>query len=842
MKNWKVILAVAAITSGAVAQNVIDSWDFDVPDTNDISVAQSYSDLGAGGKTWNDNNVSSIINSNAVLEGGGTNNTQNFFRSVTPSVRSGETSGKYQLSIDIVSADFANTAALDQSATFGAGVSKLGGSGSDDQLMRFQYQGGLNITNVNSSGVTNILADADQIQITVDSEGIGPETVDFALPGSSVSNLNFRQVYDLDAGTFEAYYTIAPAAEVLLHSGTLKADWNLGQLRINSQQNNGGAIWEAGDLFIFDNIELTQLVAPTPVEPPALSGVLEEWLFEEANGTQFDGLSNSAPEPYGLGNWSANKSYVYTTNGVLRIGNSGTQGAYRNSTLSAPGETNGLFELSWTFTAAELNGGDENGSSVGFGFRDNNLAKEACLVRLLQNNGDLKLQYLLGSAQTTMINLKTNELAGPVMVRIVADYDNDTADVFYTLDGEAEVQGAAGVSFPNADMSFDGVRLAGVLKSVDTGADSFIEVDNLKLSVVEPTSITTLVDEWDMDSNGQYQLSNNGLILPNSDTNVHQFAQVADDGIFVWAPTNASSFSAKTALSEPVVLTNNSVAKMTLRGTEIDWTADGSKASNFGIRLWDGSNYIGLKISDQGGASSDAIRISCEDTDGSNGNYGRFSTNGIASGDFYVTVEMDYNNNEIRLSGNWEWSPDGTSGVQTNSFDFAAAGLTELTQIQMRSANWTAGDKIVLDNLEIEYTTELEQEPDTPDSLYADWLAENGYTENTEPLEDANGNGVNNLTEYAIGGAANLPVPVVDGSYLIYVNVQWDELEAAARGLSYEVLQDENLAIAPGFSTNEVEFVGSVDGVPGEGYSTVTNRVPNTPDARFMKLDITLTP
>jgi len=137
------------------------------------------------------------------------------------------------------------------------------------------------------------------------------------------------------------------------------------------------------------------------------------------------------------------------------------------------------------------------------------------------------------------------------------------------------------------------------------------------------------------------------------------------------------------------------------------------------------------------------------------------------------------------------------------------------------------------------YSTNLLATPDTPSSLYNDWLG--GETVNTNLLEDANDDGVNNLTDYAIGGAANLPVSAIDGSYLTYVHVQWDDTESAARGLSYEVQATTNL-VSGTWSTNGVELVGSAADTPAAGYLTVTNRIPSAESEEFLRLHIEFTP
>lgn len=837
MKKWLAILMAVAFAGTAFAQNVIDSWDFNVPD-GAINTQGSYSDLGSGGVTWPDKSVAAISNSSAVFFGQGTNSLNNYFGSANGlSANQNETSGKYQLSVDIVSADFANTAAKDQKATWGLGVRGTSGDGSTDNGFRLIYEGGLNITNTTSAGVTNIFADADHFFLTCDAKGVGfSSSVNAIIAGNSISNLNVRQVYDIDAGTYEVYYTLAPASETLLYSGDLTDGFKLGELRIASQQFNGGAIWELGDVLAVDNIELRQLVAPaTKVYEGNLS------IVDSKTGTH-----NTTPTNYTY------KTFANAEVGDVVVVLQATNKGYD------PDATDSTGVITFGGTAA-LDEGPLNRVAIGGApstvWYATVTAAGSVDVNLSHTNSWQAIgTYLVrsDSDEIELVAMDANSATDPAAVTNLYDFGGmvDGEGLFFEAtsgnDAAGPVSSNAGTildvgssSRQIAHGTYSGVSALTNIWTMTT-AGKRTGVAGIVLAGLG-TSPRVAVDEWDMNSNGEFQLSNNGLALPNSGTNGHQFAQTPDDGLFTWAVTNASAYSGKTTLSTPVVL-SNTVAKMTLKLTALDWSTNEAANTSFGIRLYDGgANYVGLKITDQGGVSK--TRVSCEDSDGDNGNYGRLSQTMVVTNTHTITIELDYANSEIRLSGNWEWSPDGTSGVQTNSFDFAGKGITELTRIQTRSANWSAGDYIVLDNLDVVYTTLPAPPPaDTPEGLYNEWLAGNGYTSNTNLLEDSNGNGINNLTEYAVGGAANMPVSTVDGAYLLYVNVQWDAAEAAARGLDYEVLAADNLVVGAGFTTNDVEFVGSVDGAPEAGYSTVTNRVPTDLGARFMKLDITFTP
>ena len=114
----------------------------------------------------------------------------------------------------------------------------------------------------------------------------------------------------------------------------------------------------------------------------AQATVIEDWQMNDANGTQIQGLTNSA----GSGSWSGGQAHVTTLDGNLRF----TQGGntFRNSTLTTGNITSGLYELEVKWDAATIEGGDASGANVGFGFRDVEGVFDLFLVRIQRQNGE----------------------------------------------------------------------------------------------------------------------------------------------------------------------------------------------------------------------------------------------------------------------------------------------------------------------------------------------------------------------------------------------------------------------------------------------------------------------
>jgi hypothetical protein len=221
-------------------------------------------------------------------------------------------------------------------------------------------------------------------------------------------------------------------------------------------------------------------------------------------------------------------------------------------------------------------------------------------------------------------------------------------------------------------------------------------------SVVGVVAQAAVIEQWDMNGNGQWQNSNNGLnIGGHYNTNNHTLAQTADDGTFLFAPaTLPQGFGGKTALSSAIDLTAG-VVTLSMAFTDVNWSGTPGSNNNISFRLWEhgnaGADYVGVTFYDNG----DRIRSRVEDSvNGNNTAFGRYGADLTASGAYNAVVEIDYANNEIRLSGAWDWAPGGAT-TQTNSFDFAAAGFTSIGNFQTRYSNWSAGDTMLVDDITI---------------------------------------------------------------------------------------------------------------------------------------------
>lgn len=224
------------------------------------------------------------------------------------------------------------------------------------------------------------------------------------------------------------------------------------------------------------------------------------------------------------------------------------------------------------------------------------------------------------------------------------------------------------------------------------------------LSMVGVAAQAAVVEQWDMNGNGQWQNSlTSGLnIGGHYKTNNHTTAQTDNDGTFRFEPVSLpQGFGGKSALTAPIDLTAG-VVTLSMAFTDIDWSGTSNINNNIAFRLYESdagdAEYVGIKFLDNG----DRLRVSMDNSSamGGTANFGRYGADLTASGTYNAVVEVDYANNEVRLSGAWDWAPGGATTL-TNTVNFVGAGFTTLGNFQTRYANWSAGDTMLVDDISI---------------------------------------------------------------------------------------------------------------------------------------------
>jgi GH35 family endo-1,4-beta-xylanase len=166
------------------------------------------------------------------------------FNDVSSSPYADATGGVYQLSYDVVSADFSNTEAVNGKAQFGYGIR--------DTTLTGNNRNGMVLVRYDGAGSAN------RFRLSVSAGSVIQQDI---ATGSSISNLHVRAVYDLDnagsAGSFIGYFSVDGGPETAV-TNSLASGFTLKTLRMQIQALNGGNSWQVGDVVTIDNIVFSQ--------------------------------------------------------------------------------------------------------------------------------------------------------------------------------------------------------------------------------------------------------------------------------------------------------------------------------------------------------------------------------------------------------------------------------------------------------------------------------------------------------------------------------------------------------------------------------------------------------
>lgn len=255
----KKVILVAGMAMYGFAVNipadVIDLWSFTY--ANGTLVGSALSEQGSD---WGaDNGVNAVVQ-NQRLEFAYDGSIASTFRNATPSGGfSGATTGKYELSWTVTSADF--------SLTHANSSTNLGRVGFGIRTLPANLD-----ANVRLIGINN--------ELRLDySDSVANSSVFQTFSGSTIQNLQLRLVYDLDnrgnAGSFQVFYTPDGGSEVAaVTSGTLHSGFELDAVRMIQQTSNGGTSWMPGDTVVVDNVTLSVVPEPSTLAFLGVSATL----------------------------------------------------------------------------------------------------------------------------------------------------------------------------------------------------------------------------------------------------------------------------------------------------------------------------------------------------------------------------------------------------------------------------------------------------------------------------------------------------------------------------------------------------------------------------------------
>ncbi|MEA2068517.1 MAG: hypothetical protein U9P12_04890 [Verrucomicrobiota bacterium] len=185
----------------------------------------------------------------------------------------------------------------------------------------------------------------------------------------------------------------------------------------------------------------------------------------------------------------------------------------------------------------------------------------------------------------------------------------------------------------------------------------------------------------------------------------------------------------------------------------------------------------------------------------------------------------------LELSASWNGMPMGNV-----INDYAADNRFNLLNLSLTTMD--VGCKI--DNVRITSNLEL-------GSSYSQWAADSGLDMgvNDDPTDNPDGDGLNNLYEYGLGGdptngadqgISPAYVVTMDGgtNWFTYV---YPKRSSAESGIAYHLETDTDLVLAPGWTNGNYEVLGTW--VTGGEFNYVTNRVSTDGEAQqFIQLII----
>lgn len=226
---------------------------------------------------------------------------------------------------------------------------------------------------------------------------------------------------------------------------------------------------------------------------------LEDWQFEDTEGTDLPSLANSAGSASFAGA-AANAQTDDSGNLSFTVGVDAADNIFRNATVSNPNQTEGEYELAFEFVSADLSTGDITGANVGFGIRDDS-NNDLFLVRLHKQNGTVRLQTRVGNTNTDLEDFGGTSVSN-LSVRVVFDLGNDRFDVYWSQPGSSE-KCSTNIPMSDVDLELDIVRLLANTNTDDWGATDQIDVGYLTLSSYTAPAPAVAIEDFQFTNDGR---------------------------------------------------------------------------------------------------------------------------------------------------------------------------------------------------------------------------------------------------------------------------------------------------------------------------------------------------
>lgn len=406
-------------------------------------------------------------------------------------------------------------------------------------------------------------------------------------------------------------------------------------------------------------------------------------------------------------------------------------------------------------------------------------------------------------------------------------------------------------------------------------AGSMIEIDSVTVETYEPPPVpvvTNLINDVNFNADGSATETPTNSTLDNvwqgTGTGTFSLAPetetfgVTDGSSMNWSNMVAGNKSAFAGLGDTFVAGTNLILRSTVRIADFNFDEETTFGAAVGFGLGDASKlaYLQLRVGGSGNqlqikadTLSEDLQAVIKISPDTNLNMTAFGWTGLQLR-MDVDLETDtYNLFYLREGVDADWQTGATGGAYGLS-DTNVVAFEELDKIRIGTAStpFQSGSTVSIDQWTIETIQEVQVPPtnSTPESYYSDWVGGFSVGAESNLTDDADGDLLDNLTEYAFGGNpgnpnenGNMPVQsqMSEGGANYLVHVYYERADAADRGLASMLELGTDLVVT-NWGTAGIEFVGSgASAIPG--YNAVTNRI-STDDAakKFLNLRIKFTP
>ncbi|VGO19220.1 hypothetical protein [Pontiella sulfatireligans] len=620
-------------------------------------------------------------------------------------------------------------------------------------------------------------------------------------------------------------------------------------------------------------IGITMALMTAAISASAQTSVVNDITFNETAGTTLDGVSDGAG---GTGTFSPNsvmEAYGATDGSSLVWSNMAPANTSAYAALGSTfyaGTSNTILRSTVRFNDFNFDAETTYNSGIGVGIGDG--SKMAFLYLKVGGPGNqvqMKADTVYGDDLQTTIeissdtNLNMTALGWTgIQLRMDIDLETDTYSTYYLREGVdtiwqlGAVDGAFGLTNTNQTnfVELDKIRIGMMYK--DFEPECTVEIDQWTIETFQPgppapPPEVELLESWDL--TGGVDGAAVGTVPSSTGTGstlggaVAKGVDIQGETVNLFAAGTGAAFKGFTHASYAGATTGVYQVSFDMTTWDMVNTAasNTSAQAGFGFRFNDGSDHDLSTLARYSGATDQFVLT----VTGTGGNTTVVLEDGTVASDVInvrQVLDMDLGTYSVFYT-------IGAGAEQTAAVEGVYAGQTigEFRQ-QFQTINGgnylQAGDTMQMDNITLAKLNPATGDQ-TPEEAYESWLADYTVGADTNLTDDADGDLLDNLSEYAFGGApdnpadqGNTPVEsqMSEGgtNYLEYVYFERDD--AADRGLS-SILNVGTDLVNTNWTTTGIEFVGSGASAVS-GYNAVTNRVETDVDVKFLCLNITFTP